>query len=91
MAGIYTYSDGTSPRGRSYGGAPTHYGNDYEAWVDNEVFLAVQIESAEAVRNAEAILSVPGVDGCWIGPADLAKTMGIDLPDSDRRFARLLK
>ncbi|HQX10016.1 MAG TPA: aldolase/citrate lyase family protein [Thermoflexales bacterium] len=64
--------------GRSYGGAPTHYGNDYEAWVDNEAFLAVQIESAEAVRNAEAILSVPGVDGCWIGPADMAKTMGID-------------
>ena len=38
----------------------------------------MQIESAEAVRNAEAILSVPGVDGCWIGPADMAKPMGID-------------
>ncbi|NLG29310.1 MAG: 2-dehydro-3-deoxyglucarate aldolase, partial [Chloroflexi bacterium] len=27
----------------------------------------------------EAILSVDGVDGCWVGPADLALSMGVDL------------
>ena len=37
----------------------------------------VQIESITAVENAEAILSTPGVDGCWTGPADLAYSMGI--------------
>ena len=28
--------------------------------------------------HAEAILSVDGVDGCWIGPTDLARSMGVD-------------
>jgi len=64
--------------GRSWGGGPSHYGPRYERWVDDELFLAVQIESITAVENAEAILSVPGVDGCWVGPADLAKSMDID-------------
>ena len=32
----------------------------------------VQIETKEAVAQAEAILSVEGVDGCMIGPGDMA-------------------
>jgi 4-hydroxy-2-oxoheptanedioate aldolase len=50
---------------------------DYWDWIDEQVLLMVQIESITAVENAEAILSTPGVDGCWIGPADLAFSMGI--------------
>ena len=53
------------------------YGDDYKTAIDDEVLLMVQIESAEAVENAEEILSVEGVDGCWIGPADLAASMGV--------------
>ncbi len=69
------------PRGRRSSGAllAMHYGADYQQWIDNEVFLAVQIESAQAVEHAEEILSVEGVDGCWIGPSDLAYSMGINL------------
>ena len=69
------------PRGgRSWGpfGAEFH-GPDYGSWIDDEVFLAVQIESAQAAECAEEILAVEGVDGCWIGPNDLARTMGVDL------------
>jgi len=67
------------PRGgRSSGGAPPHYGAHYDGWANDEVFLAVQIETVQAVEQAEAILGVDGVDGCWIGPSDLAKSMGID-------------
>ena len=69
------------PRGkRSMGalGAQFH-GADYLSWVDDQIFLAVQIESREAVDRAEEILAVEGVDGCWIGPADLANSMGVDL------------
>jgi len=68
------------PRGgRSLGPFGTgFYGSDYRAWVDEEVFLAVQIESAQAVERAEEILSVSGVDGCWVGPWDLAYSMGVD-------------
>jgi 4-hydroxy-2-oxoheptanedioate aldolase len=39
------------------------------------------IETVEAVRNAEAILSVDGVVGCFVGPADLALSMGFGLGD----------
>lgn len=64
--------------GRSWGWArASTYGADYPDWVDDEVFLAVQIESVQAVENAEAIMAVPGVDGCWVGPGDLAFSMGI--------------
>ena len=41
--------------------------------------MAVQIESKTAVDHAEEILAVDGVDGCWIGPIDLANSMGVDL------------
>jgi 2-keto-3-deoxy-L-rhamnonate aldolase RhmA len=64
--------------GRSTGGNPAYYGAHYDKWINDEVFLAVQIETVQAVENAEAILGVDGVDGCWIGPSDLAKSMGID-------------
>jgi 4-hydroxy-2-oxoheptanedioate aldolase len=66
--------------GRSYAGAlAVHYGSDYDTWADREVFLAVQIESAEAAERAEEILAVDGVDGCWIGPNDLARSLGVKL------------
>ncbi len=63
---------------RSWGwGRAARYGADYGEAVDEQIFLAVQIESAQAVENAEAILSVPGVDGCWIGPSDLSFSLGL--------------
>jgi 4-hydroxy-2-oxoheptanedioate aldolase len=70
------------PRGgRSCGGFGTglHQVADYVPWINQELFLAVQIETEEAVENAEEILSVDGVDGCWIGPSDLALSMGVDV------------
>ena len=57
----------------------THFGPDYADWIDEQVFLAVQIESAEAVAHVDEILAVDGVDGCWIGPNDLGRSMGLDL------------
>jgi 2-keto-3-deoxy-L-rhamnonate aldolase RhmA len=36
----------------------------------------VQIESFAAYHNLDEILAVPGVDCCFIGPADLSATMG---------------
>jgi 4-hydroxy-2-oxoheptanedioate aldolase len=69
------------PRGgRSVGAfAVEHYGSEYGQAINEQLFLAVQIETAEAVENAEIILSVPGVDGCWIGPGDLSGSLGTDL------------
>ena len=73
------------PRGsRSYGALLAQYhGSDYDTWIDDEVFLAIQIESVRAVENVDEIIAVDGVDGCWIGPVDLAGTMGVDLRSPD--------
>jgi len=69
------------PRGgRSYGPyACTIYGADYADWINDQVFLAVQIESKEAIQNVEEIMSVDGIDGCWIGPNDLSRSMGVPM------------
>ena len=64
------------------------YGPDYRAEANDQVLLRVQIESAQAVENAEAILSVEGVDGCWIGPEDLAASMGVDPATPEGHAAR---
>jgi 4-hydroxy-2-oxoheptanedioate aldolase len=64
--------------GRSFAESlAVHYGLDYDTWANREVFLAVQIETAAAAQCAEEILAVEGVDGCWIGPMDLARSMGV--------------
>jgi 4-hydroxy-2-oxoheptanedioate aldolase len=67
------------PQGnRSWGWArAATLGDDYPDWINDQIFVAVQIESVQAVENAEAIMAVAGVDGCWMGPGDLALSMGI--------------
>ena len=49
---------------------------DYLDQANDEVCLLVQAESATALANLEAICAVDGVDGVFIGPADLAASMG---------------
>lgn len=43
---------------------------------NDEVCLLVQAETATALKNLEAICAVDGVHGVFIGPADLAASMG---------------
>ena len=63
---------------RSWGwGRAVRHNPDYTTTVNDEIFVAVQLESVQAVENAEAIMATPGVDGCWIGPGDLALSLGI--------------
>jgi 4-hydroxy-2-oxoheptanedioate aldolase len=63
---------------RSYGGSRVarYIDGDYRTWTDENLAVVVMIETIQAVENAEAILSVEGVVGCFIGPADLALSMG---------------
>jgi 4-hydroxy-2-oxoheptanedioate aldolase len=79
---------------RSWGvGRASAYGSDYFDWINDQVFVGVQIESIEAVRRAEEIMGVPGIDGCWAGPADLALSMGLDprKATEDDRHGRALE
>jgi 4-hydroxy-2-oxoheptanedioate aldolase len=48
----------------------------YAAKADDNICLLVQAESRAALDNLDAILAVDGVDGVFIGPADLAADMG---------------
>ena len=50
--------------------------SDYVKVAGDEVCLLVQAESVIALQNLEEICKVDGVDGVFIGPADLAASMG---------------
>lgn len=43
----------------------------------DHVSVFVQIETASGVENAEAIAGVAGIDGVFVGPSDLAASMGL--------------
>lgn len=49
---------------------------DYLDHANQEVCLLVQAETRTALDNLEAICAVEGVDGVFIGPADLAASLG---------------
>lgn len=59
---------------RSFGPfrAQLHYGADYYQHADAEVVALAMVETKQAVANAAEILAVDGIDGAYIGPADLA-------------------
>ena len=60
-------------RGNRYGAIPTA---EYLEQARREPLVILQIEHIDAVRSLDAILAVPGVDGCLIGPYDLSTTLG---------------
>lgn len=49
---------------------------DYVRHANAEVCLVVQVETRQGLDNLDAILAVDGVDGVFIGPADLAASLG---------------
>ncbi|WP_192251718.1 HpcH/HpaI aldolase family protein [Mesorhizobium caraganae] len=66
------------PKGvRSFGPsrAAISAGANYGQEADDQVVCFAMIETAEAMRNLEEIVSTPGLDGVYIGPADL--TIGL--------------
>jgi 4-hydroxy-2-oxoheptanedioate aldolase len=57
-------------RGLLYGGP------DYAAHADTTVLTWAMIESRVALENVEDILATPGLDGVYVGPNDLALSLG---------------
>lgn len=56
------------------------YGVDFDTYVSNandKTLVIVQIEHIDAVNHIDEILSVPGIDGTFIGPYDLSMSLGI--------------
>ena len=64
-------SVGGSLHALNFGGSAA----DYYRRANDEILGIVQAEHVTAVENADAILSVPGVDAVFIGPNDLLSSM----------------
>lgn len=58
---------------------------------NRDTLLVVQLETARAVANAAEIAAVPGVDVVFVGPADLAQSMGLVPPAGNPTDPALLE
>jgi len=65
-------------RGVAVASRASRYGRvtDYLKKADSEICLLVQVETRSALDQLEAIASVEGVDGVFIGPSDLSASLG---------------
>jgi 4-hydroxy-2-oxoheptanedioate aldolase len=76
-------------RGLIYGGS------DYGKHANNEILKLAMIETKEALDNLDNIMSTPGVDGIYIGPADLSLAVGeepgFDKKENDPVFPVIMK
>ncbi|MDA0232285.1 MAG: aldolase/citrate lyase family protein, partial [Chloroflexi bacterium] len=52
-------------------------GPDYFQQANEETFVAVQIETPEAIENADEIIATPDVDAVFLGPGDLSLNFGV--------------
>ena len=76
-------------RGLIYGGP------DYVKHADNEILKLAMIETKEALEKLDEIMSVKGVDGIYIGPADLSLALneepGFDKPENSKAYSEILR
>lgn len=61
-----------SPRAAGYGQQPM----DYLKRANDEILVMTQVETVTAVENLDGILEIDSLDGVFIGPMDLAASMG---------------
>ena len=61
-------------------GRASRYGYSFSEYLKdpNRSVVIIQIETQNAFESIEEILSVPGLDGCFIGPVDLTTALQID-------------
>ncbi len=65
-------------RGITSSGRAARFGRvpNYLKTASEEICVLVQVETGEALAGIEAIASVDGIDGVFIGPADLSASLG---------------
>jgi len=64
---------------------------EYVKWANDNIVVIVMIETLTAAQHAEEIMAVPGVDGCFIGPNDLALSMGLELGDAGEEIEKVMQ
>ena len=85
-----------APQGtRSFGPIRASYygGADYPAKANETVVVFAMIETAQALDNLDAILSVEGLDAVYVGPSDLSLALGCKptFDDVDAKVAAAIK
>ena len=75
---------------RSTGAYRARYyaGTDYARRANDEIICLAMIETLQAIDNLEEISNVTGLDGFYIGPADLALSMGLEYGPETRKHPR---
>lgn len=63
---------------------------EYLSGANRENLVITQVEHVEAVKNIDAILTVEGIDGIFVGPTDLSQSMGITGQFSDPELRRVI-
>lgn len=53
------------------------YGSDYFQNANSQIVTLAMIETQEAIKNLDEILSVKGLNGVYIGPADMSISYGL--------------
>jgi 4-hydroxy-2-oxoheptanedioate aldolase len=79
---------------RSFGPTRAAYaaGPDYVTQANSGILAFAMVETAEAFGNLESIAATPGLDGIYVGPADLTFSMsaGRLLPGTDREEPEMI-
>lgn len=76
------------------GSRATGYGLNFEEYVSNandSVITIVQIETERGMANTAEIAAVDGIDGLFVGPADLSGSMGLFGEWGSEDFAAALR
>ena len=69
-------------------------GNDYVDHANDEILKIAMIETKEALNELDKIMKTPGLDGVYIGPADLSLAIGekpgFDKPEGHPTYEQIL-
>jgi 4-hydroxy-2-oxoheptanedioate aldolase len=74
-----------APEGsRSWGPTVTQLRRpDNRAWAAETIAVIPMIETVQALENLDEIVSTPGIDAVYVGPADLSLSLGLEPGNND--------
>lgn len=62
----------------------------YQATANQEILVIAMIETQSGIDNIDEILSVPGISGIYVGPSDMALSLGL-VPHLDREEPHIIE